>query len=100
MNTQFTTHIVGGGVFSGLLWLYAKKQLHWTLSWPIEFLSVFATVSTLGVINELFEFVTVELHLTRLNGTDTWWDLLANTLGALAFWMTYRIALKLHVRKQ
>jgi len=91
MNTQFTTHLVGGGVFSGLLWWYLQRQLQWNSAWLFELITVFAVVSSLGVINELFELGTVELHVTRLNGADTWWDLLANTLGAFLVWFLYRI---------
>lgn len=90
MNTQFTTHLVGGGIFSGFLWLYTKKQLHWNASWLFELVTVFSLVSSLGVLNELFELAIVEAHLTRLSGADTWWDLLANTLGALLVWLLYR----------
>lgn len=90
MQTQLMTHIVGGGIFSGLLFLYVKKQLQWNPSWLVELIAVFALVSSLGVINELFELATVELHLTRLSGADTWWDLLANTVGAILVWISYR----------
>ena len=99
MNTQLTTHVIGGGIFSGLLWLYAKKQLGWSISWPFELVTVFALVSSLGVLNELFELAMVELHLTRLSGADTWWDLLANTLGALLVWFLYRLSASLGKKK-
>ncbi|MEO5927478.1 MAG: hypothetical protein ABIO72_02125 [Patescibacteria group bacterium] len=92
-NTSFTTHLIGGGVFTGLLWLSVKKQMNWKMTWLIEAMSLFACVCMLGVTNELFELATVELHLTRLTGTDTWWDLFANTLGAFIFWIFYRIVL-------
>lgn len=91
INTQFTTHLVGGGIFSGLLWLYIQKPLHWNVSWLHELMAVFALVSSLGVLNELFELATVEAHLARLSGADTWWDLLANTFGALLVWLLYRL---------
>ncbi|MEI7512116.1 MAG: hypothetical protein WCK01_01505 [Candidatus Uhrbacteria bacterium] len=91
VDTNFTTHVVGGGVFSGLLWIYLKKQLQWKFSWMIELITAFGLVSTLGVMNELFELFTVELHLTKLTGTDTWWDLLANTLGTLIVWLSYSV---------
>lgn len=92
MNTQFMTHVVGGGIFSGLIWVYGKKQLHWNTSWLFELVSVFALVSSLGVLNELFELAIVELRIVRLSGGDTWWDLLANTLGALLVWLPYRLS--------
>jgi len=90
-NTAFTTHFVGGGIFSGLVWLYLQRQMRWEMSWSIELISVFAWVSMLGVANELFELATAEFHITQLTGTDTCWDLLANTLGALTFWVVYRL---------
>ncbi len=90
-NTSFTTHLIGGGVFSGLIWLYLKRQLHWNSSWPAELLSLYALVCTLGVTNELFELVIFQLGFRPINGADTWWDLLANTLGMLIFWLFYRV---------
>ncbi|MDQ7814678.1 MAG: hypothetical protein RDU25_02675 [Patescibacteria group bacterium] len=93
-NTAFMTHLVGGGIFTGLLWLYVKRQRGWKASWVVEILVLFACVSSLGVANELFELVTVESGLTRLDGSDTWWDLLANTLGASVFWIFYRLTMK------
>lgn len=95
-NTAFITHFVGGGVFSGLLWLYIKKQSGWKLSALEEVIYLYAFVSALGVANELFELAIVELHLVRnLNGNDTWWDLLANTLGACCCWAICKVITKL-----
>lgn len=92
-NTAFTTHLIGGGVFSGLLWLYLGKVQNWLPKpWYIEALSLFALVSTLGVANELFE---IGLYVTghMPNGiSDTSWDLLANTSGALLFYIGYKLA--------
>lgn len=100
VDTAFTTHLVGGGVFCGLLWLYVQRQTNRQASWMLELASVYGWVSAFGVANELFELAIVELHLTRLSGADTWWDLLANTSGALLFWIFYRIALKIGVMKR
>lgn len=91
METQFTTHFVGGGLFCGFLWLYTKRALKWNGTWWLEALSLYATVSVLGVTNELFEFTITRLHLVRLSGADAWWDLVANTLGAAVFWVIYTI---------
>lgn len=90
-NTAFTTHLIGGGVFSGLLWLYLKNHLRWQTSVALELLSLFTFVSALGVANELVELLLVELGLTNLSLADTSWDLLANTLGALLFWICYKL---------
>lgn len=86
-DTSFITHFIGGGVFSALLWLYVcrVKQLKLMLFGRVG--GVFALVSSLGVVNELFEFVLVKLHIASILITDTSWDLVANTSGALIAWV-------------
>ena len=88
-DTSFTTHFVGGGLFSGLLWFYLKKSLRWKFDWLTEAFSLFILVSTLGVMNELFELLLKETGLSQISLTDTNWDLLANTFGALLFYVAY-----------
>lgn len=93
-NTAFTTHFIGGGVFSGFVWYYIKNALGWQPKrWRalLELASLYALVSSLGVANELFELVIKMGGLTTIPLTDTSWDLLANTLGAFAFWIAYRL---------
>ena len=90
-QTAFVTHFVGGGLFSGALWLYIRKFLRLDQNPIYDLLAIYFLVSALGVANELFEFVTVEIGYARLNPSDTWWDLLANTSGAVVFWMAYSI---------
>lgn len=90
-QTAATTHFVGGGVFTGLIWIYAKQYLRWTKHWIIELFSLLALVSLLGVMNELFELLVVNLGLANLHLTDTSWDLLMNTLGAITVWVVYRV---------
>lgn len=90
-QTQFVTHFVGGGVFSGLLWLYIKLVKKWRAAWWIEAASLFALVSTLGVANELFEFVLYKTGHMPNGISDTTYDLVANTLGALLVFITYVI---------
>ncbi len=87
--TAATTHFVGGGVFSGFLWLYLKQQLRWKASLLIELASLFCVVSALGVTMELVELTAVEAGLFNLPLTDTSWDLLMNSLGAGAFAVGY-----------
>lgn len=89
--TAFTTHFVGGGMFSAFLWLYIKKQLAKDYSWWQDLVAIYLLVSALGVANELFELLVTQLHLAKITPTDTWWDLLANTLGALLVWLVYTI---------
>jgi len=88
-QTQFTTHFVGGGLFTGLLWLYIKLVKHWHAPWWLEAGSLFALVCTLGVTNELFEVVLYVTGHMPEGITDTSWDLLANTLGALTLYLVY-----------
>lgn len=88
-DTSFTTHFVGGGLFSGVLWIYLKLSLGWRSSWWMEGLSLFALVSTLGAINELFEWFIVYIGVSSLSLTDTSWDMVANTLGALTAYIGF-----------
>ena len=90
-DTSFVTHFIGGGVFTGLLWLYLKQTLGWSSSWYIEVFSLFALVSALGAINELFELFLVETNISSILLTDTSWDILANTLGAVLIYGVYRL---------
>jgi len=92
-DTSFTTHFIGGGVFCGLLWLYLKEALNWRPKHSIiaGSASLFALVCTLGVFNEIFEFIAVKIGLLHMTLADTSWDLIANTLGALTFYLVYFI---------
>lgn len=89
MQTEFVTHFVGGGVFTGLLWLYIKLVKRWRAAWWIEAVSLYALVSSLGVLNELFEFGLYHLELMPNGIFDTSWDLVANTSGALFVFAGY-----------
>ncbi len=88
-NTSFTTHLVGGGLFTGLLWIYFKKSLSIQMAWWLEAFSLLALVSALGVLNELFELFLVKSGISFVRIDDTSWDLLANTLGAGIVYMVY-----------
>jgi hypothetical protein len=85
-TVTFQQHFVGGGMFSALLYLYAKQQLGWKIHWFIELVLLFAWVSVLGVANELLEFGLSQSGLIAIDTTDTSWDLFANTLGAFAIY--------------
>ena len=95
MDTSFTTHFVGGGLFCGLLWLYLYKTLK--CRWPVwlQLISLFALVSMLGTVNELFELVIVQLGLVDIQLIDTSWDLFANTLGSAVFYALYKLVQRL-----
>ena len=61
------------------------------MSWYLELFSLFALVSALGAVNELFELLLVEANISSILLTDTNWDILANTLGALAAYAGYKV---------
>ena len=88
-STEFLTHVFGGGVFCGLLWLYFQPQIH-AQEWRKEVVALFVLVSALGVVNELFELVMHVLGFNPKSIADTSWDLLANTIGVFLFYAAYR----------
>jgi len=90
-QTEFVTHFVGGGVFTGLLWLYIKNVRQWHARWWIELGSVYAMVSSLGVLNELYEYLLWRMGMMPGGILDTTWDLLANTLGAMMLFGLYKL---------
>ena len=93
-TTTFQQHFVGGGVYSALLYIYVQQLFPGRLqfrSWAINGFYLFAWVSALGVINKLLEFGLLKTGLMRLDTSDAYWDLLANTLGAFATYCLYRL---------
>lgn len=99
-DTSFTTHFVGGGLFTGLFWYYFKQSLGWKAYWLAEAFSLLVLVSTLGAMNELFELFLRETGLSRISLTDTNWDLLANTLGAFMFYLSYLATRVRHITRK
>lgn len=91
MNTAFVTHFVGGGIFSGFLWLYLVRATNLKLDVLMQVLTLFALVSMLGVANELFEWVLFKLGFMPEGIADTSLDLLANSMGAVFFYLILKI---------
>lgn len=91
-DTSFTTHFVGGGLFTGLVWVYLVLAIRWRAHWLVMAFSVFALVSALGCVNELAELLMVKVGLARITLDDTNWDILANTLGAAVVWLGWVVA--------
>ncbi|QQS19668.1 hypothetical protein IPL85_05370 [Candidatus Saccharibacteria bacterium] len=89
-QTQYMTHFIGGGLFTGFLWVYILRTQLRRISPAAELATLFALVCTLGVANELFEVVLFWLGLMPAGITDTSWDLVANTTGALVFYIFYK----------
>lgn len=90
-DTSFTSHFVGGGFYTALVWLYATKQLKLKLPVSLELVSLFALVSSLGVLNEFVELFFVEIFKVNIRSIDVWWDLLGNTLGALSLYLVFKL---------
>ena len=88
-QTSFMTHFFGGGVFAALLGLYVKLVRGWRAVWRVEAAALFMLVSSLGVLNELFEVVLYANGLMPHGIGDTSWDLVANTAGAFSFYAGY-----------
>ncbi len=91
-DTSFIKHFVGGGLFTGLFWMYLISSMKWRAHWLLMAFSIFALVSSLGCINELAELFMVKFGLARITLDDTNWDILANTIGASVIWVGWLIA--------
>lgn len=90
-NTDASMHFFGGGIFGGFIWLFIRRDTNFKMSWTDEILSLYFLISGLGVANELFEMFLNGSGLSQIPSGDTWWDLLANSLGALMFWLCYKL---------
>lgn len=91
--TNFILHAVGGGVVVSILFAYTLRSLKLRCNWQITLLLLFAAVSMLGVLNEIAEFVLDLLGFGQfsLDRMDTWRDMVANTVGALAGWALIKL---------
>jgi hypothetical protein len=94
-NTGFTKHF-GGGLFCCFLWLFIMQSNGWRLPKWQEFITLYAFVCMLGVTVELVEILFLEIgyieeNLLDVRTTDTSWDLVANTAGAVVFWVIYSL---------
>lgn len=80
-----------GGVSCTLLFIYLLKTLKLDFSWRLQTVAVFFFVSTLGVLNELAEYLFEFLGHGpfSVDSHDTWRDLVANTTGALVAWILF-----------
>lgn len=90
-TNSFQEHFISGGFYTALLYLYFSKLLGWQRHWLVALIGLYAWTSSLGVLNELVEFIVTKLNLTHIDITDTSWDLLANTLGSLLCYLLYKL---------
>lgn len=89
-DTEFWTHFFGGGFFIGILYVYFRPLIKRKLRWYEDLAVLFVLVSAFGVINELYELLALHIGIYHEKLDDTSWDLLANTLGALTFFVLYK----------
>lgn len=82
-TNTFQEHFVGGGFYVALLFVYLKRRFALRWHWAVSLLALYALACSLGVANELFEFAVTKTGLIRIDISDTSWDLVANTTGAL-----------------
>lgn len=94
---NFLQHAVGGGVAVGFVAIYFLKTLRDHLpflkNFFVQFVFVFALVSSMGVVNELLEFALdfFKIGIFSSDRYDTWFDIVANTSGAMLIFLLYKI---------
>jgi hypothetical protein len=92
-TNTFLLHFLGGVVaallFRYVLGVYGLKFAHW---WQTPG-ALYLFASGLGVANEIFELFLTKVQWLGTDGSyfDTWWDLVANTLGATFGWLLLRL---------
>lgn len=79
-------HFVGGGFISTLYFIYFIRQVKVVQPLAIRLVALYFFTSGMGVANELLEFTATKIGLHQLDGSDVWWDLVANTLGAFTLY--------------
>lgn len=94
---NFLQHGVGGGVAVALGCLFMiqhfKDKLEFFNSRIFQIIFIFAFVSSLGVLNEILEFAFDALRVGIYSNDryDTWFDLVANSTGALMTFAVYQL---------
>lgn len=96
-QVNFLQHMIGGGVAVAFVSIYFIKSLR--ENYPIfknpifQLFFVYALVSMLGVANEILEFMLdrLKVGIFSTDRYDTWFDLTANTVGAISLYFIYFI---------
>jgi hypothetical protein len=95
---NFVQHAVGGGVAVAFVAFYLIQNLKSKFvildNFLVQFLFLYALVSMLGVGNEMLEFTLdfLGVGIFSADRYDTWFDLFANTVGAVTvFLLLYSI---------
>jgi hypothetical protein len=97
-EVNFLQHAVGGGVAVGLVTMYLVQNLQGAFpalkNYLVQLILLYALVSMLGVGNEVLEFSFDYLGVGVFSADryDTWFDLLANTTGAVFVFLLLSLA--------
>lgn len=94
-NVNFLQHMIGGGVAVGFMGIYFIQNLKSFFSYRnliLEIIFIFALVSVFGVVNEILEFYLdlLGVGIFSADRYDTWFDLVANSTGALSIFFVYK----------
>lgn len=88
-SVTLVQHFVGGGFISALYFIYFTHVLKIKQPQPVMIGLLYLVTSGLGVANELLEFLATKLQLYSLDSSDVWWDLTANTAGAITLYILF-----------
>jgi hypothetical protein len=92
---NFLQHAVGGGVAVSLGCVYMihhfKEKLEFFDNRIFQLIFIFMFTSSLGVLNEILEFSldALRIGVFAIDRYDTWFDLVANTTGALSVFVVF-----------
>jgi hypothetical protein len=104
-EVNFAQHALGGGFAVAVcciyIILYYKDRFVLFTNSLFQFLFIYFTVSAFGVLNELLEFTLdfLDMGIFSADRYDTWYDMVANTSGALAafvIFLTIKILYKIY----
>lgn len=96
-SVNFIQHAVGGGVAVGFVSIYFihsfRHILDYLNKFPVQLIFVYALVSMFGVANEILEFTLdfFKIGIFSSDRYDTWFDMVANTMGAISIFLIYKI---------
>lgn len=96
----FQQHFIGGGIFCTLMFFYLAGVLNIKYNFLLGIIYVFIFTSALGIANELLEFSLLKLGIFEIKMTDTSWDLVANTSGAISSFIILFFPYNFFLRKQ
>ncbi len=92
-EVNFLQHAIGGGVAVGLVGFYLIESLKNTFpvlqKFPAQIIFTYLLVSGFGVANEILEFLLDYLGVGIFSADryDTWFDLVANSTGAISVFL-------------